>query len=110
MRHPSQPAFDRGGIRHSGLCPEGKEAFFASEPGAALTECTLKSGQNPPVELALPTGIKVVQIADWQAETYRRNALDRQAANPREDFKRLCNSLQVRGAIGPIDELVWRVA
>jgi hypothetical protein len=51
-----------------------------------------------------------VQIADWQAETYRRNALDRQAANPREDFKRLCNSLQVRGAIGPIDELVWRVA
>jgi hypothetical protein len=74
----------------------------------ALTECVLKTSESPPISLGLPAGIRVVQRRDWQDEMYRRNVLDKDAASPREDFRRLCNQLQARKLIGLIDGLVWQ--
>jgi len=35
--------------------------------------------------------------------------LDREAKSPREEFKRVRNSLQARALIGVRDELVWKM-
>lgn len=76
----------------------------------ALAECLSERGASPPASLELPSGIKVVNVADWRTEMYRRGVLDNEAKNPRQDFKRLCHQLQDRKEIGLIDELVWRAA
>jgi hypothetical protein len=50
----------------------------------------------------------VVQINSWRAELYRKGVLDREAKSPREEFKRVRNSLHARGLIGIRDDLVWK--
>jgi hypothetical protein len=49
-----------------------------------------------------------VQVNAWREELYRKGVLDHDAKNPREEFKRVCNSLHVRGLIGIRDDLVWK--
>jgi AAA domain len=75
---------------------------------AALTECIAASGQAPPATYGLPGDVRAVPVTDWRTEIYQRAILDRDAKSPREDFKRLRNSLQARGLIGLRDEIVWR--
>jgi hypothetical protein len=75
---------------------------------AALDECAASSGKPAPPNLELPARTIVVQLAAWREELYRKGVLDRDAKSPREEFKRVRNSLQARNLIGMRDELVWK--
>jgi hypothetical protein len=70
----------------------------------ALAEC---SAEPAPASLELPAGTMVVKIADWRAELVSRGAIDPEASNPREDFKRIRTSLQARALIGERDGSIW---
>jgi AAA domain len=72
-----------------------------------LMECTITSGKAPLASMTLPTGIRVVDASAWREELYTRGVLDRDAGNPREEFKRIHQQLHARGLIGMRGELVW---
>lgn len=75
----------------------------------ALDEClSSPAGQRAPADLQLPAGAIVVPITAWRDEMYSRGVLDRDAKSPREDFRRVRNSLQARSLIGVHSDLVWR--
>jgi hypothetical protein len=74
----------------------------------ALAECAADQGSAPPASFGLPTGLLTVNVSSWRDELFTRGVLDRDAKNPREDFKRVRNSLQARRLIGTRDDLVWR--
>jgi hypothetical protein len=74
----------------------------------ALANCP---GKPPPPEFKLPADIRVVVTEDeWREEIYRRGILKRNAKNPREEFKRVRQALQVRELIGVRDDIVWSAA
>lgn len=73
----------------------------------ALAECALERGQQAPAGFNLPGNPRVVALADWRDEVFRRGVLDREATNPREDFRRLKSSLHARRLIGVRDDLIW---
>lgn len=75
----------------------------------ALDECAVNVGTAAPASLQLPTSVIVVSKAAWREELYVKNVLDRDAKSPREDFRRVCNSLQARSLIGVNGEFVWKV-
>jgi len=75
---------------------------------AALDECACNLGKAAPASFQLPAGIKVVPLAAWRDELYAKGVLDRDAKNPREEFKRVRMQLQARSLIGVKDELVWK--
>ena len=75
---------------------------------AALDECAASSGKPAHESLHLPGRTVVVHLSEWREELYRKGVLDRDAKNPREEFKRVRNSLQARNLIGMRDELVWK--
>jgi len=66
------------------------------------------SGTPAPPSLELPSRTVVVQINAWREELYCKGVLDRDAKNPREEFKRVRQQLQARGLIGVNGELVWK--
>jgi AAA domain len=74
----------------------------------ALAGCALDHGTSPPATFGLPVGLLAIKVADWRDELYSRGVLDRDAKNPREDFRRVKNRLQARGLIGERDGVVWR--
>jgi hypothetical protein len=70
----------------------------------ALDEClSSAAGQRAPADLQLPASTIVVPITAWRDEMYSRGVLDRDAKSPREDFRRVRNSLQSRNLIGVRD-------
>jgi AAA domain len=73
----------------------------------ALVNCAADYGKPTPPSLGLPQGLRAVEIDQWRQEIYARGILDRDAGNPRQEFKRLKESLQVKAMIGMRDELVW---
>jgi hypothetical protein len=75
---------------------------------AALNECAISDGKPAPANLELPGRTVVVQLSAWREELYRKGVLDRDAKNPREEFKRVRQQLQTRSLIGMHDELVWK--
>jgi hypothetical protein len=75
----------------------------------ALNEAVLASGQTPPLEWQLPAGIQMVGVDHWRDELIRRGVIDKTAANPRADFKRIRQSLAARKAIGDRDDFIWPV-
>jgi hypothetical protein len=75
---------------------------------AALDECAAGNGKPAPGSLQLPARTIVVELNAWRDELYIRGVLDREAKSPREEFKRVRNSLQVRSLIGVNGELVWK--
>jgi hypothetical protein len=75
---------------------------------AALDECAATKGQPAPTNLELPARTVVVQLTAWRDELYTRGVLDRDAKNPREEFKRIRTQLQARNLIGVNGELVWK--
>jgi len=75
----------------------------------ALTETVLQAGKPAPPEWQLPAGIQIVGADAWREELIRRSVIDRDGANPRQDFKRLRESLAARKLIGNRDEQVWQV-
>ena len=76
---------------------------------AALDECAASSGTPAPASLQLPVRTVVVQLNAWREELYRKRVLERDAKNPREEFKRVRIQLQARSLIGVNGELVWKV-
>ena len=74
----------------------------------ALADCAVEQGKPPPATFGLPTGLLAVSVAAWRDAMISRGIIDKDAKNPREDFRRVKNSLQVRREIGIRDELVWR--
>jgi AAA domain len=74
----------------------------------ALAECAAERGKAPPIAYALPASVSAVTVPEWREEVFRRGVLDRDAKNPREDFKRLRNALHARKLIGIVEDLVWR--
>jgi hypothetical protein len=74
----------------------------------ALADCAADHGEPPLATFELPAGLRVVKVNDWRDQLYSRGVLDREAKNPREDFRRIKNSLQVRKLIGERDGVVWR--
>jgi AAA domain len=75
---------------------------------AALDECAAASGSPAPAELQLSARTIVVQLSAWRVELYRKGVLDRDAKSPREEFKRVRNSLQARGLVGVRDDFAWK--
>jgi hypothetical protein len=73
----------------------------------ALADCTNVRGRAPPPDFGLPAGLRVVQVSEWREEMFRCGALDKEAKNPRSDFRRVKHSLQARHLIGERDDLVW---
>jgi hypothetical protein len=74
----------------------------------ALADCAADHGEPPPATFELPAGLRVVKVSDWRDQLYSRGVLDREAKSPREDFRRVKNSLQARKLIGERDGVVWR--
>jgi len=73
----------------------------------ALAEAILKHGIDLPASYRLSAGLKSVTRDQWQAELYRLNVLDREAANPTARFSELRQALQRKHVIGVSDDLVW---
>ncbi len=74
----------------------------------ALDEALLNHGTLAPPACLAPQGTKVVSLDQWREEAVRNAAVKRDAANPREDFKRIRDKLAVFRLIGMRDEKVWR--
>jgi hypothetical protein len=74
-----------------------------------LGDCAADLGKAPPATFGLPAGLLAVTADQWREGLFSRGVLDRKAANPREDFRRVTTALQARSLIGIRDELVWRV-
>src|SRR5262245_5002494 len=73
-----------------------------------LTDCAANCGQPLPQGLGLPVRLLAVPVDHWRDELLARGVIDQDAKNPREDFRRVKNSLLARRAIGMRDNLVWR--
>jgi hypothetical protein len=75
----------------------------------ALDEATLAHGVDTPSGFELPASIRKVATTNaWRDAMFAHGPLDRDAASPREDFRRLKNSLQARKLIGIRDDFVWK--
>jgi AAA domain-containing protein len=74
----------------------------------ALADCANDRGAPPPAVFGLPAGLIAVKVTEWRDELYSRGVLDRDAKSPREEFRRVKNSLQARKLIGERDGLLWR--
>jgi hypothetical protein len=73
----------------------------------ALTEALLDHGADAPAMFKLPAGTKAVNLDHWKEELKRRGVIEPDAANPRQDFKRIRESLEARSLIAERDKLVW---
>jgi hypothetical protein len=75
----------------------------------------LEKGEPPPADLKLPASVAtVVDVDYWRERLFSDGVLDRKAANPRQDFKRLRDGLAARSAIGihvasGTNGVAWRV-
>jgi hypothetical protein len=75
----------------------------------ALAEATLTSGVATPSGFGLPAAItNVCPVNAWRNALFANGVLDRDAANPREPFRRLRERLQASRLIGQRDLFVWR--
>jgi hypothetical protein len=98
---------------------ESPETADASRPLPKLTDDQKNavralheviSGRPMPIppSFGLPTSVtKAARLDDWRQEMFRAGVLDKEAANPREDFRRIKARLQALGIIGLRDDLVW---
>jgi AAA domain len=88
---------------------EGKSSSDISPRQAraldALDEVVLSHGEPPPLDIK---GVRAVAIDCWRDELFARGILDRDAKNPRTDFKRLKDQLANRFFIAERNGLVWR--
>jgi hypothetical protein len=73
----------------------------------ALNESVCNYGKPAPSSWQLPNGVQVVAIAVWREELTRVGVIERDAPNPRQDFKRIRQALAARKLIGQRDEFVW---
>ncbi|AWN47157.1 AAA family ATPase [Methylobacterium terrae] len=74
---------------------------------AALAECLLNHGREPPPALGLPSGLKAAPVERWREELHARGVIEAEDTNPRATFKRLREALTARSLIAERDGLVW---
>lgn len=72
-----------------------------------LTDLIADKGKPAPTAFGLPGNVRAVSVTDWRDELFARGVLDNDAANPREDFRRIKEKLQARHHIAERDALVW---
>jgi hypothetical protein len=60
-----------------------------------------------PASFNLPLGFQVAKVDAWRDELFSRGILERDAANPRQDFKRLKESLQAKHLIQERNSYAW---
>jgi hypothetical protein len=76
---------------------------------AALNEALLSAGKPVPSAWQLPASVQqVVPVDIWREHLLSKSVIDRASANPRQDFKRLRQSLAARNLIGDRDDHVWQ--
>jgi len=75
-----------------------------------LDDATIEHGIAAPPSLKLPKEIRrIVTLDHWREQLYVSDILDRDASNPREDFRRIKFSLKERHhVIGATDKYVWK--
>jgi AAA domain len=73
----------------------------------ALNETICDFGKPAPGSWQLPNGTHVVGADAWRAQLTRIGVIDLDAKNPRQDFKRIRESLAARRLIGQRDSFVW---
>jgi hypothetical protein len=76
----------------------------------ALSNCAADRGKPAPEAFGLPAGISTISTDQWRDELLDTGIIDRDGANPREDFKRVKMQLQSRRLIGERQGHVWRCA
>ena len=75
----------------------------------ALHNCIIEHGQPAPDATHYPPNARVVSVELWRDTLFSTGTLDRSAANPRADFKRLKDGLADRGAAREWNGLIWAV-
>jgi hypothetical protein len=91
----------------STIRPERKLSDRQKNALRALQRIVADRGTPVPLALNLPGTVMAVPLSEWRNELSRCGAIERDAKNPREDFRRLRDALQVRLNIAVRDELVW---
>jgi hypothetical protein len=76
---------------------------------SALRRLVADRGAPVPDTFNLPADVIAVPLGIWREELGRCGAIERDAKNPREDFRRIKDVLQARNQIALRDELVWLV-
>ena len=71
-----------------------------------LTDLIADRGQPAPATFGLPGSVRAISVSDWRDELFARGVLDKDAANPREDFRRIKVS-QARHLVAERDLLIW---
>ena len=74
-----------------------------------LNNCIIENGEPAPGTKHYPDGARVVSLNLWREALFSSGVLDRNAANPRADFKRLKDGLADRGAAREWNGLIWPV-
>jgi hypothetical protein len=75
----------------------------------ALSACAAERGKPPAAALGLPASIvSVITVDEWRDHMLDAGILDRDAPNPREDFRRVKAQLQTRHLIAEQKGFVWR--
>ena len=87
-----------------GLSERQQKAFDA------FREMIDAQGVPAPQGIELPEGRMVVEYNDWRNVLLQRGILNQEAANPREDFRRVKHRLKEREMIDEKDGYVWIVA
>lgn len=67
-------------------------------------------GKPAPDATHYPPGATVASVEAWRQQLFAAGVLDNEAANPRQDFKRLREGLEDRGTIRQWNGLLWKVS
>jgi hypothetical protein len=94
--------------RRSGAAESGNVTARQRLALDALDEVVLSSGKPLPASPEYPSGLTGVDADLWRKELFARNLLDKDAKNPRSDFKRVRDGLAAASLIGQRNGLVWR--
>ena len=73
----------------------------------SVTDLIADKGTPVPAAFGLPGIVRAVSVTDWRDELFARGVLDKDAANPREDFRRIKANLQARHLVAERDLVVW---
>lgn len=74
-----------------------------------LNNCLADAGDPSPGGAHFPANARVVSLDLWKRNLEQAGVLDGDASNPREDWRRIKNTLADRGYIGIWSEQVWTV-
>jgi hypothetical protein len=98
-----EPAEETAGKAGARLTPRQRRGLDV------LHNALADHGKPAPDSRNYPPGAIVIKADLWRDCLFRFGVLDKDAANPRQPFKRLKDDLSDRGAIRECDGLIWAV-